>query len=265
MSVKSTKSQRVKRPLNSFMCFAKSMATNRPTELQGLSPQEFNKALGQRWQGLSNLEKQVYVEMADKAKEEHQRLYPEYKYQPRRKRSKVRLDKAEVSNSQSPQPALCNLAATTADRVETNFLKLSHLSHQLQSMTASTWLDFFIATQYQQALLASPPTANLPRGRQAAAPIASAQVADDGCLPQQVQPKQAMPSHPPSAPAAGVAAPNTPPLAQAAQLQVLASQLHLLRTLSRVESPSMELLSYHRLLEQSDNSPPLNGDLDEDG
>ena len=70
----------IKRPINSFMMFAKSMAASRPAALRGYSPQEFNRTLGQLWQVMTVEQKQEYVDKANAAREEHERQYPDYRY-----------------------------------------------------------------------------------------------------------------------------------------------------------------------------------------
>ncbi|CAO4384418.1 unnamed protein product [Caenorhabditis nigoni] len=67
--------ERIKWPLNIFMCFAKEHRQKFWAE-PGTSSAEINKILGQKWQELSPEEPKKYVEMAEKEKEEHKVKYP---------------------------------------------------------------------------------------------------------------------------------------------------------------------------------------------
>ncbi|PIC36682.1 hypothetical protein B9Z55_015591 [Caenorhabditis nigoni] len=67
--------QRIKKPLNAFMRFAYE---NRPK--LGAEPgtrfAQINKIMGQKWKELSPEERQKYVEIAEKEREEHKMKYP---------------------------------------------------------------------------------------------------------------------------------------------------------------------------------------------
>eukprot|EP00730_Choanoeca_flexa_P014743 TRINITY_DN6556_c0_g1_i1.p2 TRINITY_DN6556_c0_g1~~TRINITY_DN6556_c0_g1_i1.p2 ORF type:complete len:146 (+),score=21.59 TRINITY_DN6556_c0_g1_i1:1246-1683(+) len=92
----------IKRPLNCFMLFSREM---RP-KLRALYPTEHNSVinsrLGQAWSALSHHEKLVYRHKAQQHKEEHQRQYPNYRFQP--KKSKKSLAKPSRQGSQKSLP-----------------------------------------------------------------------------------------------------------------------------------------------------------------
>jgi hypothetical protein len=73
----------IKRPENSFMLFAR---VNRPILAKkhpNLNNADISKLLGPVWFKLSSTQRQYFVDLAKKKKEEHKILYPEYKYRPK--------------------------------------------------------------------------------------------------------------------------------------------------------------------------------------
>ncbi|ULT81491.1 hypothetical protein L3Y34_011434 [Caenorhabditis briggsae] len=69
--------QRIKKPLNAFMCFAKEHRPKLCTE-PGTPSAENNKILGKKWQELSPEERKKYFDKAEKEHEEHKIKYPEW-------------------------------------------------------------------------------------------------------------------------------------------------------------------------------------------
>ncbi|KAL5481011.1 hypothetical protein ACEPAI_9952 [Sanghuangporus weigelae] len=73
----------IPRPPNKFMLFRTEMCARRVPEQAGITATgEKSKYLGALWQRLSKEEKEYWELQAKKAKEEHARLYPDYKYKP---------------------------------------------------------------------------------------------------------------------------------------------------------------------------------------
>ncbi|ULT97522.1 hypothetical protein L3Y34_005382 [Caenorhabditis briggsae] len=70
--------QRIKKPLNAFMYFAKEHRPKLWAEL-GTSSAEIIKILGKKWQELSVEEREKYVDIAQKEREEHKVKYPGWK------------------------------------------------------------------------------------------------------------------------------------------------------------------------------------------
>ncbi|XP_049873975.1 transcription factor SOX-8-like [Pectinophora gossypiella] len=76
----------VKRPMNAFMVFAQAMRRRLSEQRPSLHNAELSKSLGSMWKSLSEEEKLPFVKEADKLRTQHKREYPDYKYQPRRRK-----------------------------------------------------------------------------------------------------------------------------------------------------------------------------------
>ena len=69
------KEQHIKRPANSFMIWTQDNRTKLFNENSTLNNAEISKLLGQKWNTLSNKEKQIYKDKAEQVKKEHKRKY----------------------------------------------------------------------------------------------------------------------------------------------------------------------------------------------
>ncbi|KAL5522691.1 hypothetical protein ACEPAG_8709 [Sanghuangporus baumii] len=79
----------IPRPPNKFMLFRTEMCARRVPEQAGITATgEKSKYLGALWQDLSKEEKDYWELLAKKAKEEHARLYPDYRYRPKPRKGK---------------------------------------------------------------------------------------------------------------------------------------------------------------------------------
>ncbi|VUZ54567.1 unnamed protein product, partial [Hymenolepis diminuta] len=70
------KKTHIKKPLNAFMLFMKEMRPRVQEECTLKESAAINQILGKKWHELTRAEQTKYYEMARKAKELHQRLYP---------------------------------------------------------------------------------------------------------------------------------------------------------------------------------------------
>jgi hypothetical protein len=73
-----------KRPLNSFMLYRKDKWPAVPNK----NHQSISRIIGEMWRNESPETKQRYDQLAKKAKEQHQALYPGYKFHPKKKKEK---------------------------------------------------------------------------------------------------------------------------------------------------------------------------------
>ncbi len=82
---KSSKSKRIKRPMNAFMVWSsverKRLAEREPR----LHNTELSKRLGNTWKAMSEEDKQSYRKEADRLKSKLMEEHPDYKYRPRRR------------------------------------------------------------------------------------------------------------------------------------------------------------------------------------
>ncbi|XP_045766928.1 sex-determining region Y protein-like [Maniola jurtina] len=76
----------VKRPMNAFMVFAQAMRRRLSEQRPSLHNAELSKSLGSMWKSLSDNQKLPFIKEAERLRTQHKREYPDYKYQPRRRK-----------------------------------------------------------------------------------------------------------------------------------------------------------------------------------
>ena len=91
----------IKRPMNSFMCYSRLNRPSLAIQHKNSSNSKISILLGEQWSKLTLIERQLYVDLAEEEKIQHQYKYPEYKYLPKLKqynsksRSKILKQKVE--------------------------------------------------------------------------------------------------------------------------------------------------------------------------
>jgi hypothetical protein len=78
-------SEKIKRPLNAFIIWSKKRRRVIANENPQMHNFDISRKLGLEWQKLSEQEKSYYFDEAKRLKEEHKVMYPNYKYQPRKR------------------------------------------------------------------------------------------------------------------------------------------------------------------------------------
>ncbi|WBW72328.1 M-specific HMG-box DNA-binding transcription factor Mc at silenced MAT2 locus [Schizosaccharomyces osmophilus] len=79
---------RAPRPPNAFILYRKEKQSLLSETNPGMTNAEVSKLVGQLWKEESNEVKLKYFKMSECYKTEHEKLYPNYKYQPRTRKSK---------------------------------------------------------------------------------------------------------------------------------------------------------------------------------
>ena len=90
----------VKRPMNSFLLWAKVMRKKYAKENPTMHNAEISKLLGKVWNSMTTNEKRPYVERAEKLRVIHMRDHPNYRYAPRKKK-----DRKQAQRMISPEIA----------------------------------------------------------------------------------------------------------------------------------------------------------------
>lgn len=94
----------IPRPRNAFILYRCHAVANQlvPSNLES-DQGNLSRIISHLWNNLSDSERQVWQEAARREKEEHQRLYPEYKYKPTAKPIKAKGVAPDGSNSKASQ------------------------------------------------------------------------------------------------------------------------------------------------------------------
>nr|XP_045604482.1 transcription factor Sox-10-like isoform X2 [Procambarus clarkii] len=80
----------VKRPMNAFMVWAQEARRKLSCSHRQVHNAELSKSLGRIWRGMTEEQKRPFIERADHLRRKHKQEYPDYKYQPRRRKENVK-------------------------------------------------------------------------------------------------------------------------------------------------------------------------------
>ncbi|KAG1448160.1 hypothetical protein G6F56_009026 [Rhizopus delemar] len=90
--------EKIPRPMNCFMIYRLERQREIVSECPGANHRDISKITAKWWKEMTKEEKQLYREKAEKKKNEHNKLYPNYKYSPQRKTKPSRAYKKKPKN-----------------------------------------------------------------------------------------------------------------------------------------------------------------------
>jgi len=83
---------KIKRPMNAFMVWAQKRRKELAEEYPKMHNSEISKRLGKEWKEMSNAAKEPFQKRSKELREEHMKKYPDYKYKPKKKKTRVPTD-----------------------------------------------------------------------------------------------------------------------------------------------------------------------------
>ncbi|XP_055384375.1 putative uncharacterized protein DDB_G0277255 [Condylostylus longicornis] len=112
------KKEHIKRPMNAFMVWAQAARKVMSKQHPHLQNSELSKSLGKLWKGLDKADRQPFIDHAEKLRANHKQEHPDYKYQPRRKKSKL-MNSINLNHGSAS-------ISINSDAVTNNFVKHNH-------------------------------------------------------------------------------------------------------------------------------------------
>lgn len=95
-TTRTQKPDRIRRPPNAFILFRTHSFQERKNETGMMKQSMLSKIIGEEWRQLSENEKAVWMQKAEKAKEEHRLRYPDYVFRPARNNGTRETSKKRV-------------------------------------------------------------------------------------------------------------------------------------------------------------------------
>lgn len=142
----SKKKTHVKRPMNAFMVWAQAARRKLANQHPQLHNAELSKTLGKLWRLLSESDKKPFVQEAERLRIIHKKEYPDYKYQPRRRKSgKMKTNSSCESTSKTENKQIITKITTNNSNNDASSLfkdatnKTSKSNHVASSSSVSSF------------------------------------------------------------------------------------------------------------------------------
>ena len=120
----------VKRPMNAFMVWSQTERRKIAEVQPDMHNAEISKRLGKRWKTLSELERQPWIQEAEKLRKLHNTQYPDYKYRPKKKAKKADGTPANNNNNDTKTNNNITESAPGTAVGSTNAGSAQRLSHK---------------------------------------------------------------------------------------------------------------------------------------
>ncbi|CAB4387027.1 unnamed protein product [Rhizophagus irregularis] len=142
----------IKRPSNNFILFRKIAhdQKNQTPALSDYNERQFSQIIGKIWKGLSQGEKEEYKQLGKEVAEMHKKMFPKYKYQPKRDKAAWKHFNPENNNSnlkskRKIKVKLQKNQETTCDipKINLNIPQQQH-NQQQQPIVPDNTLDYTI-------------------------------------------------------------------------------------------------------------------------
>ncbi|KAG1445792.1 hypothetical protein G6F56_009791 [Rhizopus delemar] len=121
-----TNKANIPRPLNCFLIYRNEMQKEILEQCPGANHRDLSKIIAKRWREATELEKEPFRIKSRIAKQEHTRMYPDYKYAPKRKETPKR---AYIRKRQHEK--------FTSRSIERNLLMESIFGHEVDNNSSS--------------------------------------------------------------------------------------------------------------------------------
>jgi hypothetical protein len=145
-AAKAQKPKKPPRPPNAFILYRRSKQPDIVARNEGISNNEVSKQVGEMWHKEPLEEKMKFQRLADAAKMEHMKKYPEYKYRPRRPHEKRRRTKRPSSSLPNTKTASNDNAGTTTSNTNNDCASMD-TSPLMNSISTNNDLPFLQSSQ----------------------------------------------------------------------------------------------------------------------